>query len=180
MQHLRSLVALALSLGTGALLASPLDALVAFDSVCIGTDGDIAIIERLAAAAQAKPAPQEIAGLDPAMVRNGGKAFVFKRGEFRFIIAATPRGACSLFAYNIPQSELKQLIERNYPLATPHVDASGPQTLSLYRINAPSAHADGYIMVNVPKPGFGVDSLVSIGYVPKSAAATLGARPRPQ
>jgi hypothetical protein len=152
---------------------SPQEVLVSFDGLCVGTDGELSVIEKMAAASNAKQAPEEFTNQDPSMARNGGRAFIFKRGAFQFVIAATPLGTCSLLGRVLDQQKLRKLVESNYPLANPHVDNSGPQTVWLYRVIQPSVHEGGYIMVNIPKPGFEANSYVSLGFIPRKAAVNV-------
>ncbi|MBH2019141.1 hypothetical protein [Polaromonas sp.] len=171
-------VALVAILASTITLASPAEALIAFDGLCIGTDAELAVIEGMASAAGAKQVPQSVIAQDPAVARAGGKGFSFQRGKLRFMVVATPNGTCSILLKNIPHVEFRKSLEKNYPLARPYIDASGPQTVSLYRIVDPSVYSGGYIMLTVPKEGFGADGYMSVGFISPSAAKRFGVQPK--
>jgi hypothetical protein len=166
-------VALVAMLATTVALASPVEALIAFDGLCVGTDADLAVIERMASAAGAKPVAQSVIAQDPAVARVGGKGFYFQREKLRFMVIATPTGTCSILLQNVPHTEFRKSLENNYPLARPYVDTSGPQTVSLYRIVDPSVHSGGYIMLTVPKDGFSADGYLSVGFISPKAAKRI-------
>ena len=153
--------------------APPQDALAAFDGLCVGTGADLSTIEKMATAAGAKPVPPEVLNHDPVIATSGGKGFAFNRNGSRFIVTATPTGTCSMLLFGIKAPAMRSLVEANYSLAKPHIESSGTQVNTLFRITAPSMYAGGYLMIGEPKPGFGADNLVTLGFIPASAAAKL-------
>lgn len=170
----RIAVASSLIVASAGVGASPAQALAAFAGLCIGSDGDLATIEKMATAAGAKAIPAEVVNQDPAIARSGGKGFAFNRGDLRFALTATYNGACSILFEDVKATGLQVLLEKNYPLAKPFVETAGPQTNTMYRITDPSIHSGSYIMLTVPKPGFGIDRYLSLGFIPKAAAARMG------
>lgn len=159
--------------------ASPSDVVALFDGLCLGTGGDAKVIERMATAAGGKAWPKEMINLDPAAAKSGGAAFFVPRGGKRYSVMATSTGACSILAKGVPADEVQRLLQANYPLNRPHRDDSGPQIVTLWTVAAPSRHEGGVVMLNVAKPGFGVDGTISVGFVSRSQARALrdGGRP---
>lgn len=155
---------------TPTVLANTTEALVAFDGLCLGTGGDLLTLERMAAAAGAKPVAPEILNQDPSIARNGGKGFLFRRKNIKFIVTATPHGACSVLFHELDPVEIIKMLEKNYPLAKPIIDSSGPQNIYFYKIKNSSIHAGGYLMVNIPKNGFGADNYLSLGFISATLA----------
>jgi hypothetical protein len=157
-------------------LASPADAIAAFDGHCVATGASLPVIERMALASKARPVPKEVVDQDPAAARFGGKGFGFLTGSIRFVVIATERNTCAVVLIGEDPSAITAIVERTYPLAKPHVETAGPQVTRMYRLLQPSVLAGGYLSVTVPKPGFGADGLVSIGYIPAEAAEALRAK----
>lgn len=148
--------------------ATPNDAFALFDALCVSTNSDLALVERMALAANAKPIPPEMLNLDQAMAEHGGKGFLITRGGAKYSVAVTRNRGCSVLAVGVLPVEIRKLLQTNYPLGKPTQDSSGTQNITLWPIVAPSRYRGGVIMLNVPKPGFGVDDALSIGFVPRS------------
>ena len=119
--------------------ASPNDVIALFDALCLGTDGDAKVIERMAVAAGGKAWPKEMINLDPAAAQSGGAAFFVPRGGKQYSVMATSKGACSILAQGVPANEVQRLLQANYPLNRTHRDDSGPQIITLWTVVTPGA-----------------------------------------
>lgn len=153
---------------THAISATENDAMILFDAICLSTDADMELIEKMAAAHKAKPIPKEVLLADQAMARDGGKGYIFKINKSRLIVMATSKKACTVLAQNVSSEVLKNLILNNYPLSKYHEDASGTQIMTMYKINPPSKYKSGVINLNITKQGFGADNSASLGFLPGS------------
>mgnify|MGYP003584568059 FL=1 len=158
----------------GSSTASPADAIALFDAMCIGTEGNVSVIEKMVLAAGGKEIPPNVMNADRAIAEFGGKGFTLERNGNRYSIAATPNHACSVVAKNVHAAEARRLLLANYPLTLPQSDSSGPQAVTMWRMGAPSRFEGAAVTLNVTKPGFGVDNAVSFGYLPVSAVKKLG------
>lgn len=153
--------------------ASPNDVIALFDALCLGTDGDAKVIERMAIAAGGKPWSKEMINLDPAAAESGGAAFFVPRGGKQYSVMATSKGACSILAQGVPANEVQRLLQANYPLNRTHRDESGPQIVTLWTVVSPSRYEGGVVMLNIAKPGFGADGALSVGFVSKIQARAM-------
>lgn len=148
--------------------ATPEDALALFDALCIGTDGEIAVVEKMAVAIGGKQIPAAVMNADPAIARLGGKGFFFDKNGKRYSVAATPNGACSLMAQKTSSADMQGLLLKNYKLVSPSRDESGPQVVTAWKFLSSSGSDKGSIVLNSAKPGFGVDGALSLGYLAKA------------
>lgn len=164
-----SLFVAALSIGLAwpTFAATSNDAFALFDTLCVSTNSDLTLVERMARAANAKPIPPEMLNLDQATAEYGGKGFIISRGGAKYSVMVTRNRGCSVLAVGVPPAEIRRLLQTNYPLGKPEQDSSGTQNITLWPVVAPSRYQGGLIMLNVPKPGFGVDDALSIGFLPR-------------
>lgn len=154
--------------------ASPADAITLFEAMCIATEGDVKVIERMALAAGGQEIPPKMMRADRAVAEFGGKGFILERNGKRYSVAATPNRACSVIAQDVQATEVRRLLLVNYPLTLPQSDSSGLQVVTMWRVGAPSRLEGAAVTLNAVKPGFDVDNAVSLGYMPASAAKKLG------
>lgn len=154
---------------TKAVQANPADAIALFDALCIGTGGNITLIEKMAIAAGGKLIPPQVMYADQAIAQYGGKGFALKRNGKTYSVAATPNRACSVMAQDVHATEVQRLLVENYPLSKPERDSSGTQNVTLWHIVAPSRLEGGVVVLNAAKSGFGVDNAISLGYIPANA-----------
>lgn len=155
-------------------MASPKDMLILMDSLCMGTDGDIPVIERMVLARGGKALPASFANADPATARYGGKGFILTFNDKKYAVMAANNGGCSILGQGISAPELKKLITGNYSVLRPDEDSSGSQTVTFWKVKAPSQHQGGAIMLNSAKEGFGADGAVSIGFLPARLVKKCG------
>ncbi|MDM0030465.1 hypothetical protein [Variovorax saccharolyticus] len=149
--------------------ATPKDMLMLMDSLCIATDGDVQVMEKMVLARGGKELPQSVINADPASAKYGGKGFTLTLNLKKYAVMATTRGACSILEQDVSPADLKNLqkeIADNFPLEAPQLDSSGGQNIILWKIKFPSAAKGGVIMLNAAKPGFGADGAVSLGFIP--------------
>lgn len=172
-RFLLSSVAILVAVSSGQAFATPEDALVAFDGLCVATKGRIATIERMATAAHATPVPFEVVLQDSAAAKFGGKGFAFGKSVTPFIVIATNQSTCSVLLRGEQATKVVQLLERTYPVSAPFVETAGPQIVRFYRLIEPSVLAGGYLAVIVPKPEFVAEPFMSIGYVPAEVATAM-------
>lgn len=145
------------------------DALALFDAMCISTEADMAVIERMAIASGAKAVPPDALSLDQAMSQDDGKAFVVKHNGRKFLLAVTKKRACSVLISNVSSAKLKRLIQDNYSLSAERKESSGPKIVSLWKIVPPSIYKGGIVSLTSFKKGFGVDNAVTLGFMPRGA-----------
>lgn len=142
------------------------DALVLFDAICISTDADINVIEKMAAAYKAKPIPKEALEADQAIARNGGKGYIMRINKSKLAVMVTLKRSCAVMAQNISPEIMKNILLKNYPLSKEGEDSSGTQIMTIYRLIPPSRYSGGVIVLNITKPGFGADNSASFGFFP--------------
>lgn len=164
-----TLAALLALVSTELSAATPNDAFALFDALCVGTDSDLKLVERMALAAGATPIPLDMLNLDRAIAQYGGSGFILTRGGSKYSVMVTPSRGCSILAVGISAAEVRRLLVTNYSLGKAVQDSSGTQVVTLWLVAAPSRHKGGVIMLNVPKLGFGADNALSIGFVPAAA-----------
>lgn len=151
-------------------LANPKDMLMLMDSLCMATDGDVKVIEKMVLARGGKELPQSVINADPAAARYGGMGFTLTINQSKYAVMATNRGACSILQQGVSPADVQSLhkeITGNFTLETPHKDSSGGQNMTLWKLKSPSCLKGGVIMLNAAKNGFGADGAVSIGFIPQ-------------
>lgn len=121
-------------------MANPKDMLILVDSLCMGTDGEIPVIEKMVLARGGKALPANVMNADPAAARYGGKGFTLTINDKKYAVMATNNGGCAILGQGISAPELKKLIVGNYPVLKPDEDSSGGQNVTLWKVKAPSQH----------------------------------------
>lgn len=147
-------------------MANPKDMLMLMDSLCMATDAEIPVIEKMVLARGGKALPANVMNADPAAAKYGGKGFTLTINEKKYAVMATNNGGCAVLGQTISALELRKLIVANYQVLKPDVDSSGGQNVTLWKIKAPSQYQGGAIILNAAKEGFGADGAVSIGFLP--------------
>lgn len=144
-----------------------------FDGVCFLTRADPLMIARIARTSQAKPIPKNVLNSDPVIAATGGQGFLFTRGKKQFVVAAAKGGGCSVMANRIDSVAVEKAVTEAYSLEPARTEISGTQTQHLWTVTAPSGQKGSVIMLTIPKKGFGMDDVVTLGYVPAAIVEKL-------
>lgn len=148
-------------------MANPGDMIMLMDALCMATDGEIHVIEKMVLARGGKALPVNVVNSDVAAARFGGKGYTLTIHNKKYAVMATTKGACSVLGQGVSVLELKKRITSNFPVMQPDEDSSGVQDIMFWKVEPPSRYQGGLIMLNAAKKGFGVDGAVSIGFLPR-------------
>jgi len=143
------------------------DAVRIYTDYCVALDGDMAAIERKAAAANALLVPDDVMSRY-VPVEDGLRGYAVNDPKLRFVIAATPGGGCTLMLFDIPAPELTREFTKSFPLSEPMVDPTQDRITSHYVVKSSSKHAGGIISIGVLKPEAGPNTNVTVSYVSKA------------
>lgn len=149
-------------------MADPVvDMLMLMDGMCIGTDGNAAIISKMIIAKGGKELPKDVQAQDPALVRDGGTAFRLKVNGRSYAIAVTGKGGCSVLSDQVPAKALRAELLKLYPLQVTSEDASGFQVSTEYRFKRGTRYEGAGLALVVAKSGYGADGAVVLSFAPR-------------
>lgn len=150
-------------------LARDADVIALLDGLCIATQGELAVVEKMVKAIGGREIPQNTITADQAIARNGGKGFLISRNNEKFMVGITANGACSILAKNGNRKAIQEMLEKNYSLSTRQETSFGPQVITTWNMREPKSFAGSKIALISAKPGYGADGAISVGYIPPQA-----------